>query len=127
MSELAAWAGSAEGVSAAVQSGADAVIVAFGIGEDRGRLELSEDELGRAAQFCRVRGVKLYVSLDVLPTDDALPAALEKARRAARMGADALRAEDLGLIWALRLGRSCGLSAREVRDMLTILGEEEDI
>lgn len=102
MSELAAWAGSAEGVSAAVQSGADAVIAAFGIGEDRGRLELSEDELGRAAQFCRVRGVKLYVSLDVLPTDDALPAALEKARRAARMGADALRAEDLGLIWALR-------------------------
>lgn len=102
MAELVSWAGSAEGVSAAVQSGADAVIVGFGIGEKRGRLELSEDELGRAAQFCRVRGVKLYVAMDVLPTDDALPLALEKARRAARMGADALMAEDIGLIWALR-------------------------
>lgn len=102
VSELAAWVGSAEGVSAAVQSGADAVILGFGIGESRGRLELTEDELGRAAQFCRVRGVRIYVSLDCLPDDDALPGVLEKARRAARMGVDALITEDLGLIWALR-------------------------
>ena len=100
--ELVACAGSAEGVSAAVQSGADAVLIGFSIGEERGANELTEDELGRAAQFCRVRGVKTYVELDGSPSDDQLPQVLEKARRAARMGADALVAEDLGLLWALR-------------------------
>ncbi len=102
MTELLAPAGSAEGVSAAVQSGADAVYLSFSAGEDRGRFDLTEDELGRACQFCRMRGVKLYVCLDVRPTDAELPAALEVARRAQRMGADAIIAQDLGLIWALR-------------------------
>lgn len=102
MAELLAPAGCAEGVSAAVQSGADAVYLSFSPGGTPGKYDLSEDELGRACQFCHARGVKLYVCLDVRPTDARLPSALETARRAQRMGADALIVSDLGLIWALR-------------------------
>ncbi len=100
--ELLSPACSAEGVVAAVQSGADAVYLSFSAGEKRSGWQLSEDELGRAIQFCRVRGVKVYVCLDFTPLDGAFPAALENARRASRMGADALIADDIGLIWALR-------------------------
>lgn len=102
MAELLAPAGCAEGVSAAVQSGADAVYLSFSASGTPGKYDLTEDELGRACQFCRARGVKLYVCLDVRPTDAQLPSALENARRALRMGADALIVSDLGLIWALR-------------------------
>lgn len=102
MAELVAPAGCAEAVSAAVQSGADAVYLSFSAGAEPGKYDLTEDELGRACQFCRVRGVRLYVCLDVLPTDAALPSVLETARRAQRMGADALIVSDIGLIWALR-------------------------
>ena len=74
--ELLAPAYSAEGVSAAVQSGADAVYLSFSTGEKRAPYDLTEDELGRAAEFCRVRGVKVYVCLDFEPNDDAIPLTL---------------------------------------------------
>ncbi len=100
--ELLSPACSAEGVAAAVQSGADAVYLSFSAEAKRSALELSEDELGRAIQFCRVRGVKVYVCIDVNPVDALFASALENARRASRMGADALIVDDVGLIWALR-------------------------
>lgn len=100
--ELLSPAGSAEAVTAAVESGADAVYLSFGPMQTRGPYDLTEDELGRAAEFARVRGVKVYLSLDALPFDDELPTVLEIARRAQRMGVDAVIAHDLGLIWALR-------------------------
>ena len=100
--ELLAPAGSAEGVAAAVQSGADAVYLSFSSSSKREKYELSEDELGRACEFARVRGVKVYVSLDFPSSDDWLAPALENARRACRMGADALIVNDMGFIWALR-------------------------
>ncbi len=100
--ELLSPAGSAEGVAAAVQSGADAVYLSFSAAAKREAWELSEDELGRACEFARVRGVKVYVCLDFPSSDDWLPVALENARRASRMGADALIVSDMGLIWALR-------------------------
>ncbi len=100
--ELLSPAGSAEGVSAAVQSGADAVYLSFATLSERKKWDLTEDELGRAAQFAHVRGAKIYVVLDYSHFDLDMAAAVENARRASRMGADALIADDLGLIWALR-------------------------
>lgn len=102
MTELLSPAGSAEGVSAAVQGGAGAVYLSFSSGVRRGSFDLTEDEFGRAASFCRARGVKLYAVIDALPTDDDFSAAVENARRASRMGADGIVVSDLGLIWALR-------------------------
>ena len=89
-------------MSAAVQSGADAVYLSFGNVSGSTQFKLTEDEFGRAAEFCRVRGVKLYYSADLSPFDEEFTAALENARRAARMGADAIIVNDLGLLWALR-------------------------
>lgn len=102
MPELLAPAGSAEGVAAAVQSGADAVYMSFDTLAARQAWELTEDEFGRAVQFAHVRGVKVYAVLDSSVTDETLPLILENARRASRMGADALIADDPGLIWCLR-------------------------
>ena len=102
MPELLAPAGSPEGVSAAVQSGADAVYLSFGGVSGSSKYQLTEDEFGRAAEFCRVRGVKIYYCADLAPFDEEFPAALENARRAVRMGADAVIVNDLGLLWALR-------------------------
>ncbi len=102
MTELVSPAGSAEGVSAAVQGGADAVYLSFSTGERRGKFDLTEDEFGRAADFCRARGAKIYAVIDGAPKDDGFAAAIDNARRASRMGADAVIVSDLGLIWALR-------------------------
>ncbi len=102
MPELLSPAGCAESVSAAVQSGADAVYLSFGTLLEKRAFDLSEDEFGRAVQFAHVRGVKVYAVEDYRVTDDSLPQCVENARRASRMGADAVIADDLGLIWALR-------------------------
>ena len=102
MPELLSPAGSAEGVSAAVQSGADAVYVSLRGISGGGPLGLTEDEFGRAAEFARVRGVRIYALIDVPPFDEDFSAAVENARRASRMGADAVIANDVGLIWAIR-------------------------
>ena len=100
--ELLAPAGSPEGVSAVIESGADSVYMSFGSVSGVVAGQLTEDEFGRAAEFCRVRGAKIYYSADLAPFDEEFMAALENARRAVRMGADAIIANDIGLIWALR-------------------------
>lgn len=102
MPELLSLAGSAEGISAAVQSGADAVCVALRGGPAGSRYGIGGEEFGRAAEFCRVRGVRLYAEIVLAPFDDDFSAAVETARRAARHGADAVVVHDTGLIWALR-------------------------
>ncbi|MGM9522453.1 MAG: DUF3656 domain-containing protein [Oscillospiraceae bacterium] len=102
MLELVSPAGSAEGVTAAIQSGADAVYLSFGGISSSAGCDLTEDEFGRAAEFVRVRGAKIYAVIDLSPFDEDFSAAVENARRACRMGADAVIVHDVGLIWALR-------------------------
>ncbi len=102
MPELCSPAGSAEAIAAAVQSGADAVYVSLRGAVGSSRYDISEEEFGRAAEFCRIRGVKLYAKVELSPFDEEFAAAVETALQAWRLGADALIVHDLGLIWALR-------------------------
>lgn len=97
--ELCVFVSAAEGVSAAAQSGADAVSARIAVGSRRG---LSSDEIFGAARFCRVRGVRLYAELDYRPSDAELPDAVAAARMAWLNGCDAIIAGDPGLILALR-------------------------
>jgi collagenase-like PrtC family protease len=70
MLELLSPAGSPEGVVAAVQNGADAVYMGFGdFNARRNAKNFSEEEFSKAAEYCRVRGVKTYVTLNTLVSD----------------------------------------------------------
>lgn len=101
--ELLAPAGSPEAVTAAVQSGADAVYLGCGDFNARRRAKnFGLTELAQAVNYCHVRGVKVYLTLNTLLTDRELPAALDLAAQANAMGVDAVLVQDLGLARALK-------------------------
>lgn len=103
MLEILSPAGSPEGVIAAVQSGADAVYMGFGAYNARqGAKNFTDEEFADAVRYCRIRGCKVYVTLNTLAADRELRGAAELAVKAADMGADAILVQDLGLARVLR-------------------------
>jgi len=103
MLELVSPAGSPEGVVAAVQNGADAVYLGFK--EHNACIKAQNftyQELGRALEYCRVRGVKAYLMLNTLAYDGELLAISEYARQACRLGIDAIIVQDFGVMRAVR-------------------------
>jgi putative protease len=103
MLEILSPAGSPEGVIAAVQNGADAVYVGFGdFNARKNAKNFTADEFRKAAEYCRIRGVKIYVAFNTLASDRELPAVAEQAKFACRCGADAFLVQDLGVMRAIR-------------------------
>ena len=103
MLELLSPAGSPEAVTAAVQSGADAVYLGYGdFNARRNAANFSEEELAAAVGYCHLRGVKVYLTLNTLLTDKELPLAAETAAQADRAGVDAILVQDLGVARMLR-------------------------
>ena len=103
MLEIIASAGSPEGVTAAVQNGADAVVLSIAApGAHAGAKNFTHDEFYRAAEYCRVRGVAVYLALDTLVSDDEFKTAVNTAVSAVKAGAGAVIVSDLGLLRALR-------------------------
>jgi putative protease len=103
MLEILSPAGSPEGVVASVQNGADAVYLGFsGFNARKNAKNFTEDEFRDAAEYCRVRGVKTYVTLNTLASDRELADAVAYAKTAAKLGADAIIVQDLGVVRALR-------------------------
>ena len=101
--ELLSPAGSPEALRAAVQNGADAVYLGWGAFNARqGAKNFSDEEFSAALVYCHERGVRVFLTLNTLVTDRELPAALETARRAARLGVDAVLVQDWGLFDLLR-------------------------
>ena len=101
--ELLAPAGSPEALRAAVQSGADAVYLGWGaFNARRGARNFSDEEFAGALAYCHERGVRVFLTLNTLVTDRELPAALETAREASRLGVDAVLVQDWGLFDLLR-------------------------
>ena len=101
--ELLAPAGSPEAVTAAVQSGADAVYLGYGdFNARRNAANFSWEELAAAAAYCHLRGVKVYLTLNTLLTDRELPRAAQAARQADEAGVDAILVQDLGVARMLR-------------------------
>jgi len=103
MLEILSPAGSPEGVIAAVQNGADAIYLGFADFNANIKAEnFTNDEFGRAVEYCRVRGVKTYLTLNTLVYDGELPLATQRAADACRFGVDAIIVADLGVMMALR-------------------------
>ena len=97
--ELLAPAGHWEAMAAAVQSGADAVYMGFGdFNARRGARNFTQEEFRQAVDYCHLRGVKVYLTLNTLLTDRELPAAEEHLRLASRWGVDGVIVQDWGLI-----------------------------
>ena len=95
--ELLAPAGTMEHLRAAVNSGADAVYAGgknFSARAGAGNFDNSE--MKEAAEYCRLRNVKLYVTMNTLIFDDEMEAALEYAKYLYEIGVDALIVQDLG-------------------------------
>ena len=96
--ELLAPVGGKESLIAALRSGADAVYLGFGDFNARRNAEnFSPEELKEAIKACKIRGVKVYLALNILVYEAEIPAALNSAKMAAEMGADGLILADLGL------------------------------
>ncbi len=103
MIELLSPAGSPEAVIAAVQNGADAIYLGMGnFNARRGAKNFSDEEFQRAMRYCRVRGCKVYVTMNTLVNDREIESALKTARLASDAGADGIIIQDLGLAAAIR-------------------------
>lgn len=101
--ELLAPAGSPDALRAAVEHGADAVYLAWGtFNARRSAQNFSEDEFAEAVAYCHIRGVKVFLTLNILLSDRELDKAVETARRAGRLGVDAVLVQDWGLFSLLR-------------------------
>ena len=101
--EILSPAGSPEALRAAVCAGAGAVYLGFGqFNARRSARNFTQDEFASAVSYCHLRGVKVYLTLNTLCSDRELPAAVDCAVQASRLGADAVLVQDMGLVRALR-------------------------
>lgn len=96
--EILSPAGNAEMLTAAVRSGADAVYLgAEEFSARRNAENFNDEQLKSAIAYCRIRGVRVYLTLNIILRDSELPAALNLAERAYNYGIDGIITEDLGL------------------------------
>lgn len=96
--ELLSPAGDWECLEAAVKNGADAVYIGErSFSARKSAANFSWEEIGRAAEYCREYGVKLYLALNTLIKEAELKSAARAVENAARNGIDALIIQDLGL------------------------------
>ena len=101
--ELLSPAGSPEALRAAVQNGAGAVYLGWGdFNARRNARNFSDEEFADALSYCHLRGVRVFLTLNTLLTDRELSRALETARKACRLGVDAVLVQDWGLLDLLR-------------------------
>ncbi len=101
--EILAPAGAMPQLIAAVENGADAVYLggpSFNARMQAGNFD--EQTFAEAIRYAHVRGVRIYVTMNTLLTDDDLPAAWEAARQMFHAGADGFIIQDLGLGRMLR-------------------------
>ena len=101
--ELLAPAGSFECLVAAVAAGADAVYVG---GKRFGARAYAKNfdagEISRALSYCRLHGVKLYVTVNTLVEDKEMSEVVEYAAELYRIGVDAVIVADVGALAEIR-------------------------
>ena len=95
--ELLAPAGDMERLIAAVKYGADAVYLGGTMfGMRAAPANFGPDELVDAVKYCHDRGVKVYLTCNVLPRNNELPELPEFLLNAQKAGVDALIISDIG-------------------------------
>ncbi|MDO5725984.1 MAG: U32 family peptidase [Tissierellia bacterium] len=95
--ELLAPAGSLEALKAAVQAGCDAVYLGgANFGARAYAKNFDENEILKAIEYCHLRDIKLYVTVNTLLKDEEIEDALNYAAFLYRAGVDAIIVQDLG-------------------------------
>lgn len=98
MAEILAPCGSSEALGAALRCGADAVYLG---GENfsarQNAANFNNDELKKAVYECHKRGVKLYLAINTLITDEQLEQCIDAVKNACELGVDGLITQDLAL------------------------------
>ena len=103
LTEILSPVGNEEMLIAAVRSGADAVYLgAKDFSARRNAENFGREELKKAVDYCHIRGVKVYLTLNILIKDHEMSAAFDLAKSAYDMGIDGIIIEDLGLAQILR-------------------------
>lgn len=102
--ELLAPAGGRDALVAAVQNGADAVYLGGRqFNARRGADNFDIKELAEVIEYAHMRGVKVYVTVNILLADTELREAVRFLHAIYNAGADAAIVQDLGLIRLARL------------------------
>ena len=98
MIELLSPVGDFECLKAAVQNGADSVYFGANIFSARAFAHnFNLEDLKKAIQYAKIRGVKTHLTLNTLIKDDEFETALNLAKTAYEYGIDAIIVQDLGL------------------------------
>lgn len=96
--EVLSPVGNVEMLTAACRAGADAVYLgAKEFSARRNAENFDDNELREAIRYCHIRGVKVYLTLNIQIKDSELPSAVDLARRAYNYGIDGVIIADLGL------------------------------
>jgi len=97
--EILAPAGNLESLKAAVSNGADAVYLGGKLFNARQEaLNFNDQELEKAINYAHLRGVKIYVTVNVIIADEELQTAALYLNNLYNAGADAIIVQDLGLM-----------------------------
>lgn len=126
LAELLAPVGKMETAIAAIENGADALFVG---GKQFNARQAADNFTNEALQdivrYAKLRGVKVYVTVNILIKETELPALLDYLYELESMGVDAIIVQDLGIVRLvkryipnLRLHASTQLSAHSIKDVL---------
>ncbi len=101
--EILSPAGSKEAVEAAVQSGASAVYLGYGDFNARRKAKnFSFQELQEAVDYCHLREVQVFFTLNTILRDRELPKVEELLRQVLPLGIDAVIVQDLAAVSLLQ-------------------------
>jgi len=101
--ELLAPAGGWDSFVAAVENGADAVYLGGQLFNARqSAANFDDGDLARAVEYAHLRGVKIYVTVNILIADGEMEEALDFLFKLQNLGADAAILQDAGLAAAAR-------------------------
>ena len=101
--ELLAPAGDMAALRAAVSAGANAVYLGYDEFSARAKAKnFDKEELREAINYAHLRGVKIYVTFNILIADFEIKRAMDRVKMLYDIGVDALILQDLGIAWEIR-------------------------
>ncbi|WP_073026496.1 DUF3656 domain-containing U32 family peptidase [Lutispora thermophila] len=101
--ELLAPAGNFESLIAAIESGADAVYIGGTKYSARASADnFNEEEIKEAVRYAHIRNVKIYVTINILLTDEELVDALEYVQFLYNNDIDGIIVQDIGLLYLIK-------------------------
>ena len=103
--ELLAPAGGHDAFVAAIANGADAVYLGVDrLNARRSAENFTVETLAETCRFAHIRGVRVYLTVNVVVLPAEIAGALELVDEAWAAGVDAVIVQDLGLLWAVQAG-----------------------